>query len=280
MISRTLGFLGRIAIVAAGSVLLAGCFMSPGTFEASLDIRKDGRFSFTYDGEIFMMALGDLAEMANAAEGADESCIDKDTSEERPCSKEEMDAKRIESEQETAMMQAMLGGQDMSDPETAAEFAATLERQAGWNRVEYLGDGLFDVEFAIASTLNHDFDFPTFEGFPLQNSFVLVNLRDGDRVRVEAPGFSAQGGNPLASMMGGMAGAFAFSPEEAAAAGPDSEMPNMPQVEGTFRIVTDAAILTNNTDEGPANHPGGQELAWEISPTTAAAPAALLQLDR
>ncbi|MCH5378085.1 MAG: hypothetical protein JJ992_29355 [Planctomycetes bacterium] len=227
-----------------------------------------------------MIAMSDLAEMANAAESADDSCMDKDTLEERPCSKEEMDAKRAESEQEAAMMQAMLGGLDMSDPETAAEFAVTLERQAGWNRVEYLGDGLFDVEFAIASSLNHDFDFPTFEGFPMQNSFVRANLRDGDRVRIEAPGFSAQGANPFAATMGGLAGAFAYSPEAAAAAGPDSGMPELPQMQGTFRIVTDAAILTNNTDEGPASHTGVQELVWTIAPTTATAPSALLELQR
>lgn len=265
----------RGAIAVAASLTLGGCFMSPGTFQANMDIRQDGRFAFSYEGEIFMMALSDLAEMADEAE-ATEPCTDEESFEERPCTAKELDARRAEQDQERAMMTAMLGGMDLSDPDAAADFAMRLELQAGWDSVEYAGDGLFNVSFAVSSTITHDFTFPVFESFPMNNSFVLANLRDGGRVRIEAPGFAAQGGSPLQAMMGGMAGAFAGMDGGA----DDAPMPNMPQMQGTFRITTDAAILTNNTDEGPVDVAGGQALEWRISPGNSIAPTAMLAFDR
>ncbi len=265
------------ALAMSSSLLLSSCFLTPGSFQAEMDVRKDGRFSFTYDGEIFMVAMSDLAKMANEAGGSD-PCFDDETGEERSCSEAELAEQRAETEREARMMQAMMGSTDLSDPETAAEFAAHLERQAGWESVEYLGDGLFDVEFGVSSKLTHDFDFPTFEGFPTRNTFVLANRRDGSRVKIDAPGFAAMGGNPLQAMMGGMAGAFGemSSAEDSTEPAPQMEMP---QTRGTFRLVTDAQILTNNTDEGPVEVPAGMVLEWQIEPGSTAAPSALLLLE-
>ena len=268
--------LRRIAIAACSTLLLSGCFLSPGTFTAEMDVRKDGSFTFTYDGEIVVLAMSQLAQMANEAEGKSDSCVDEDSSETRTCTDEEMAAKRAEDEQAAQMMQAMMGSADLSDPAAAEEFAAQLERQAGWDKVEYLGDGLFDVAFHVASTLSHDFDFPSIEGMPMRNTFVAATRREGDRIHVEAPGFSAMGGNPMTAMMGGMAGAFAGMASEGSEKGQD--MPDMPQPDGTFRLITDATILTNNTDEGPAAAPAGQVLEWQVGPSSASAPEALLLL--
>ena len=54
--------------------------------------------------------------------------------------------------------------------------------------------------------------------------------------------------------------------------------PSAPDMEGTFRIVTDGRILANNTDEGPSSGRGGQVLEWKVNPRTQAAPMALIQL--
>lgn len=257
-------------------LMLSGCFVSPGSFTSTLDIRSDSSFTYDYDGQIYMLAMSDLAEMAEEAEGP-KPCFDEETGEQRECTAEEVKQREQESQQEREMMRAMMGGLDTSDEEAVSELASNLERQAGWNRVEYAGDGMFNVEFAISSTLGHDFSFPVIEGMPLSNGFVLASLRDGDQVRITAPGFTADG-NPFQAMLGGMAGMFAGMAEQGD--GEQAEAtPDMPQPDGTFRIITDAAILANNTDEGPQQSAAGQVLEWDVSSRSAAAPTALLQLD-
>lgn len=278
---------GLAALAAAALLALAGCILSPGRFAATLDLRKDGQFTFTYTGQIYLLALTQLADMAKQARDGEEfsptTCYDDDL-EERECSDEEVaeqheeweagaDERREKAERDSAMMKAMLGGIDPGDPQAAEELAERLRRQEGWKRVEYRGNGLFEVDFALTSHLSHDFAFPTFERFPMINSFVLAHLREGRQVRIEAPGFAAQSGgaNPMAGMMGGMAGVFN------AASQSEGKVP-IPELDGTFRIVTDGRILANNTDEGPRAGPGEQALEWRINKRTQAAPTALIGL--
>ena len=284
---------GAAAVLATiGVVALSACIVSPGAFEASLDLRREGQFTFAYRGEIYLLALSQLADMASAADAeggefVEQPCYDDGDFEERTCTDEEI-AEQKESWEETAAerkksaerdaeaMKALLGGIDPADPEAAEELAARLRRQEGWKRVDYRGDGLFDVEFEMTSRIGHDFAFPTFERFPMSNSFVVATVRLGNTVRIEAPGFATQGGggNPFQGMMTGMAGVFGA----AAAAQPDSDIPKLPEVKGTFRIVTDGEILANNTEEGPVASTGSQVLEWTINRRTQTAPMALVRL--
>ena len=53
------------------------------------------------------------------------------------------------------------------------------------------------------------------------------------------------------------------------AASADSDnAPPIPEMSGTFRIVTDGQILANNTDEGPQATPEGQVLEWRVNRRT------------
>ena len=277
------------AVVAFGAALaLSACIVAPGKFESVLDLRRDGSFTFSYDGQIYLMALSKLAEMGSAAEEeefVESSCYDEDTFEDRPCSEEEIaeqrrvwdegaDARKAAKAREAEQMRQFLGGIDPADPAAAEELAARLRRQHGWKRVDYRGDGLFEVEFSVSSRIGHDFAFPTLERFPMLNSFVIANLRQGNTVRIEAPGFAVQGGgNPMTSMVTGMAGAFPPAEEGA-------ETPTIPEMDGTFRIVTDGKVLANNTDEGPSASPAGQVLEWRVNKRTQAPPMALVELGR
>jgi len=271
---------GAVASLLAGSALLSGCFLQPGTFDSTLNLRQDGRFSFDYDGEIVMAGLGDLADMAQQANasGPPDPCIDDATGKERACSDNELAQREAEEAQSRAMMQAMLGGADMSDPQSAQQLAQSLARQKGWDSVEYAGEGVFEVSFSIQSVMAHDFDFPTMEGMPVSTAFVTARLRDEGRVRIEAPGFAAQGGNPLGPMMGMFGAMSAANGSSDAAEGDTAQTPPVRPIEGTFRIVTDARILANNTDEGPQAVADGEMLVWAIDTQTAAAPMALVQL--
>jgi hypothetical protein len=291
-----MSFIGRrrtaaaCVLVAGAALALSSCIASPGKFAATLDLRRDGAFTFTYDGEIYLLALSRLASMASEAEAAEvpfepQACYDDEdweNLEERPCAEAELaeqretweqqlESRRASARGEAEMMSAMLGGIDPSSPEAAEELVERLRRQAGWQRVEHRGDGRFEVQFSLSSRIGHDFSFPTFERFPMSNAFVVANGRTGNTVRVDAPGFAAQaGGNPFQGAMAGIARAASFE------AGTDT--PDLPEMEGTFRIVTDGSILANNTEEGPRAGAGGQALEWRINRRTQAAPMALIEL--
>jgi len=165
----------------------------------------------------------------------------------------------------------MLGGIDPSDPRAAEDLAARLRQQAGWRRVTYKGDGLFEVDFAISGQLDHDFAFPTIERFPMANAFVQLSVRGDGTVRMDAPGFaSAMSGEPWRQMMAASA---------AEKQGRDAP-PSLPVVDGSFTVTTDTTILANNTDQGPQADTAGQRLAWTVNARTQAAPMALLRLSR
>lgn len=268
---------GAVAL-ALCCLLLASCLLAPGRFTSTLDIRKDGRFSFAYAGEIHMLALSRTAGAmyADSKAFAPGKCY-QDGGAERPCSAQEIAGQKQSWEEErrrsaekrrrdAESMSAMLSGIDPGNPRAAEELAARLRRQAGWKRVTYKGDGLFDVEFAISGRLDHDFAFPTIERFPMANAFVQVALHNDGTVRVDAPGLApAAGGGPYRAMMQGMAA-------KEGAASP------FPQLDGRFTLRTDGAILANNTDEGPQPDPAGQKLDWAVTPRSPAAPTALIRL--
>ncbi len=271
-------------VLALLSLLLSACLLAPGKFTSALDIRKDGQFSFSYVGEIHMLALSKLAEEmggdANKTFTA-ETCY-KDDSGERPCTdseiteqkqrwQEQRDQGAAKRRQEADSMKAIFGGIDPSNPQAAEELAQRLRRQAGWKSVTYKGDGLFDVDFAISGRLDHDFTFPTIERFPMANAFVQIAMRSDGTVRVDAPGFApAANGEPFRGLMGMGAAA-----KERAGAGAGSPFP---QVDGQFTLRTDGVILANNTDEGPQRDPAGQKLDWAVNLRTPAAPTALIRL--
>ena len=262
-------------LLALFSLLLSACLFAPGKFTSTLDLRKDGQFSFAYSGEIHMLALSKMAEDANKSPDTftPETCYKDDGFDERPCTDEDIarqkqtwqddQARSTEKRRQDAQsMRAILGGIDPSSPKAAEELAARLRRQAGWNRVDYKGDGLFDVDFAITGRLDHDFTFPTIERFPMANAFVQIARRNDGTVRVDAPGFApASGGEPFRAMMGAK-----------------DSTPTTPQVDGLFTIRTDGTILANNTDEGPQADPAGQKLDWAVNLRTPAAPTALIKL--
>ena len=296
-----------LAVLAAMVMALGGCLLTPGKFVSALDIRADGRFTVTYVGEIHMLALSKLAEMGDANRSTptfSPSLCFRTSGEERPCTAAELAGQKTawaeqqrrsaeRKSQNSESMKAMLGGIDPADPRAAEEFAQRLRRQAGWKRLDYRGDGLFNVDFALSGRLDHDFTFPTIERFPTTSPFV----------QIDAPGYGpAQGGEPFRSLMqaGAMSGSLgdgsstittgsdggltevgkppAGKPPANQSATSKPGMPALPVIDGRFTIRTDGAILANNTDEGPQVDPAGQRLDWTITMRSTAAPTALVRL--
>ena len=265
-------------------LLLAGCLLTPGKFTSGLDIDADGSFTFTYEGEVFMLGMSGLMNMAAATdeEFAAEDCFD-DSYEVRECTAEEIqeqkdqweaDAERRAQDKagEAEMMKAMLGGLDPTDPEAVDEFVARLAKQKGWKSVVHRGDGVFDVAYEISGKMDRNFQFPVLERTQGLQPFVVVVVRNDNTVRVDAPGFASQEQSGMTGLMGMAAMGEAPKPDAA-------NMPNVPMPDGVFTVTTDAEILTNNTEEGPTMSGGKRVLSWKITPRTDKAPETLLQLD-
>ena len=48
----------RLIAILILPLALTSCFLIPGAFTSSLDLRKDGRFTFAYQGEIIFQSPG------------------------------------------------------------------------------------------------------------------------------------------------------------------------------------------------------------------------------
>lgn len=269
--------LAATTMVVALAMLVSACFLAPGKFTSGLDVRKDRTFSFTYSGELYLLPM---RQASKKSVFTPESCYDSETGAERDCTSDEKTQQKVDWEQkqkqqksESASAAAMFGGIDPSDPRAAEEIAAKLRRQTGWRKVEYKGDGLYLVDFAIAGKLDHDFTFPTFEGFAMSNAFVQISQRSDGSVRIDAPGYGPAVSGLLA---GGLMQAASSSSNDGKPGGGEG----MPVAEGTFTVTTNAGILANNTDEGANAGTVGQVLSWKSSARTTAAPTALLQLQK
>lgn len=270
-------------LVAGLSLLLGACLLSPGKFVSALDLRKDGRFSFTYTGQISMLGLSKLAELDRKDKGSFEAdkCFGDDGEKERTCTAAEITEQKKrwdddrkaaaeKSKKDAESAKVLFGGIDPTSPRAAEEMAERLRKQAGWKSVIYKGDGLFEVDFAISGHIDHDFAFPTIERFPMANAFVVINRRADGSVRVDAPGFGPASGSGNAMR--------SFAAMAAMDKAKGNEKVPVPEMDGVFTITTDGRILANNTDEGPANGTTGQILKWTVTPRSGAAPTALVIL--
>ena len=221
----------------------------------------------------------DLASDDAVVDAAADAAVDDWSLETRDCSAEEIaDQKKAWEEQqaeakkrkeeEKKMFANLLGGIDPKKPETVARFTKELERMAGWNKVEHLGDGLFKVDYATTGRLADDYAFPVIPRYALGEPMLHVTRWDNGRVRIEAPSFH---NDPDFSMMA-MLGAGSMLGMSSA------KKPVDPiEIKGTFTITTDANILANNTDEGPEEGAAGMKiLRWDIGPATYGPPMALL----
>lgn len=279
-----------LAAVTLATFVLAGCLLLPGRFTSAMDLRKDGTFSFSYQGEIHVLALSKFAARERDRQTEDakfepSTCYDDDNGDERPCTADEIAQQKKTWEEDLAaskaaaaekkktdeqMARAMLGGIDPADPRAAQEFAERLRRQKGWKSVIDKGDGRFEVDYAITGKLTHDFSFPMVEKLPMVMPFVTLIRRADGSVRIDAPAFSSgASGSPFMGMAA-MAGE-----DKTDKAGDEG----MPVLDGVLTLTTDGEILANNTDEGPAPAPAGKMLHWKVNVRTKEAPTALVRIN-
>ena len=282
----------------AAPLLLTGCLWGPGKFQSDLTLRKDNSFVLNYRGEIVVQLPPDEAERAQPWKddlarcykdgkiertdqvidigvdpkelGDDVQVIDTT----RPCTRAEIAKLKAQHDKEQADKAAAKRkeNEEMAkafglpglDDESNRAFAAKLSKYAGWRSVTYRGKGVFDVDYHFEGRATQDFLFPALPDSDVLIPFVAIRRRSDGSVLVTAPALTG-GAGPLAARAG------------AAAA---SQMKNGPRsrAEGRFTVVTDGEILTNNSEDGPAPHPAGRQVRWDVGPGSTKIPETLVRL--
>ena len=256
-----------------------------GSTAASRTAQED--FSLNQDIEVEEAGAEEAAEGAattvdESVEAAAEAATEfEDEFEERDCTeaeiaeqKKEWDDGQVrrkkEKEQAKKMFAALLGGVDPDDPKTIARFTKEVERLAAWNKVEHIGNGVFNIDYSTKGRLADDFAFPVIPRYALGNPMIHISRWDNGRVRIEAPSFHNDPDMSMAAIMGagGMMPGMGMKGKDVSPL----------EVKGTFTIRTDTNILANNSEEGPSEIGGLQVLTWDIGARTYGPPMALLKL--
>ncbi len=198
---------------------------------------------------------------------------------ERECTPEETEQQRAEyaetqarNEKEAKEMKALMGGIDPADPESIADFADRLERQAGWETVQHVAGGTFNIVYKTSGQLPANFGFPLIPDFPTGQPFLTIAKWDNGQTQVSAPGFTGQAGGSGGSTLGMMAAIGGGGPKSS-----DLEELGIKPIKGTFTVRTDGEILTNNTEKGPKTEQGLKVMRWKVTPESKAAPTTLIQ---
>ena len=233
-------FLMRFAFVAAASLVLSSCILSPGKFVSTLHIAKDRGFTFTYVGEVILldpsaaMQQGMQEGMAAAAAGEAGDEEGNSTAPAAPA------APAAETAQQLAEGKAI---------------AEALSKEVGYRKVEYLGKNRFRVDYAMTGRLDRSFVYPINLDAKSIIPWVAVEVRADRTARVKAIAF----GDPDEGMGG------AAKPD-----GPEKER------SGTFTLTTDAELVMQNNEDGMAPGPGTR-VVWKVTPTSKTVPTAVVR---
>ncbi|MGD9811463.1 MAG: hypothetical protein AB7U35_09050 [Sphingobium sp.] len=227
----------RLAAFLASLVLLSACLLTPGKFTSTLDIRKDHSFTFTYQGEVIAQDFGDQMKGLGKESGPEDPGEDEASSATEPDGKSAEDATEKE-----AKLRAM---------------ADALAKEKGFRSVRYVDNDTLEIDYAISGRIDHSFLFPFNSDAQAVLPFIAVEVRQDNKVRVQAPGFGSSD-----DKTGGMGGG-------------DSSK----RREGTFTLTTDAEIVSQNQEEGATRTGDGKRLVWKVTPLTRTAPMAVLALD-
>jgi hypothetical protein len=229
----------RAAIALAAPLALWGCLLTPGKFVSSMTVNADRTFAFAYKGEVIAVDPSSAMKVAGENKDGDADTPKVDVPKTDPAAEAESDAKN-------------------------REIATALSKEAGYRSVVYRGKGKFDIDYAISGTLTHSFLFPFNVDAQAILPFVMVEVRQGNTVRVRAPGFSGNQNNGGAvSGLGGMGGGASDGSK---------------YLDGQFTLDTDAEIVSQNNEEGAKSVGRRKQIAWRATPLTKDAPTAVLRL--
>lgn len=233
------GTLLRALILLAAPLVLSSCLYLPGKFDSTLTVKADRSFTYAYAGEIIALDL----DKAMSDSLSDESGGDEENSETT----------------DSAFSNVQSADKVSEDDAKYQEIATALRNEAGYNKVEYRGGGKFWVEYSLSGKLTHNFVFPFNSDSAMIFPFVAIELRGKDAVRIKAPGFAKQENESLSKM------------------GSKGKQPPA-TMDGTFTLITDAEIVSQNNEAGAKTENGMKVVKWRATPLTKDAPMAVLKL--
>jgi hypothetical protein len=240
----------RFAFVAAAALTLSSCILSPGKFVSTLHIAKDRSFTFTYVGEVILldpasaMQQGMQEGLAGAGEPAEGGMIDLDADAEGNAVDVVESPKPAAPAPETA--------QQIAEAKAVAE---ALSKEAGYNRVEYLGRNRFRVDYSMSGKLDRSFVYPVNMDAKSIIPWIAIEVRKDRTARVMAIAFGDQ------------------DLDMGSAAKPDSQPKER---SGTFTFTTDAELVMQNNEEGMAPGPG-KKVVWKVTPASKTIPTAVVR---
>lgn len=236
----------RFALAIAAPLMLLGCVLTPGKFVSTLRIDADRSFAFTYVGEVIAVDPGSEFSKGMAEGMSDDT--DDDAEPEgasfTPIAQESPDDQAAEAAAKAAETEAK-----------NKAIAETLSKEAGYRKVEYLGDNKFMIDYAITGRLTHNFIYPFNTDAQVVIPFIAIELRANDTVRVTAPAFANQTQSPVP--------------------GPGSAASTL---DGTFTLSTDAEIVSQNNEDGAKTEGARKVIGWRATPLSKTAPMAVLKL--
>ncbi|MEA3052248.1 MAG: hypothetical protein QOG72_1151 [Sphingomonadales bacterium] len=234
----------RFAFVAAASLVLSSCILSPGKFVSTLHIAKDRSFTFTYVGEVILldpaaaMQQGMQDGLAGAAAGDEDG--DEDGNNAAPA------------EPATPAVPAAETAKSIEEAKAVAE---ALSKEVGYRSVEYLGHNKFRVDYAMTGRLDRSFVYPINMDAKSIIPWIAVEVRKDRTARILAIAFGDQ------------------DMDMGSAAKPDSQPKER---SGTFTFTTDAELVMQNNEEGMAPGPGTR-VVWKVTPTSKTVPTAVVR---
>lgn len=237
----------RFAFVAAASLVLSSCVLSPGRFVSTLHIGKDRSFTFTYVGEVIL--LDPASAMQQGMQEGLASTTDTPDGDSDP---EDVAANAADAAPTAPAAPAAETAQSIAEGKAVAE---ALSKEVGYRSVEYLGRNKFRVDYAMTGRLDRSFVYPVNLDAKSIIPWIAVEVRTDRTARVKAIAF----GDPDEGM--------------GSTARPGSEEKER---NGTFTFTTDAELVMQNNEEGMAPGPG-TKVVWRVTPTSKTVPTAVVR---
>lgn len=257
-------FKGMVLALAAPLVLV-GCAFSPGKFTSSLTILADRSFTFSYQGEVIAVDLaGEMAKgMGDAFKGLDkddkagvsDTALLSRTAWQDDCAMELNQSQCADVPAEGGLAEDDDAAEKAKKEAKFKAIGEALTKEAGYRSVTYKGEGVFLIDYQISGKLTHGFLWPFNVDAEVIFPFVAVELRGKDVVRVKAP-------------------AFGDNDSSAQGKGVDSKA----KLDGTFTLVTDGEIVSQNNEDGATAAGGRKSVTWKATPLSKDAPMAVVRV--
>ncbi|MEZ5656853.1 MAG: hypothetical protein R3E04_13410 [Sphingobium sp.] len=177
--------IARLAGMIIPLLALSACLLTPGKFTSSLDVRKDGSFTFAYKGEVIAKDFADSMKGL----GPNRSDNEEDAQEEDASFRQIASTSDDQEDGKTAKMQAIVDA---------------LMKEKGYRSARYVGGDTLEIDYEISGMLDHSFLFPFNADAQVILPFVAVEVRKDGKVRIQAPGFGE--GDNKSGGMGGKGG--------------------------------------------------------------------------